>query len=138
MSAIVAKADLARLTSKYRSQTEEWWATFGPAILEDEFHCEVVITEYEPVTLHMTGNDYTPDFYHILADGREVWVEVKAPLAQRNKAGKRAFRGQQNMRDARSKLREAAESFPYWQFIEVRKFLDGNLEIERIGNGRPT
>ena len=145
MSGIIARADLEHLTSRYRSKTEEWWATFGPAILEGELRrlnpeaaCAVVITEYEPVTLHMAGNDYTPDFLHILADGRMVFVETKAPLAQRNQAGKRAFRGQQNMRDARSKLREAAESFPYWQFVEVRKFLDGNLEIECIANGRPT
>lgn len=145
MSGIIARADLERLTSRYRSKAEEWWATFGPAILEGELRrlnpeaaYAVVITEYEPVTLHMAGNDYTPDFLHILSDGRMVFVEVKAPLAQRNRAGKRAFRGQQNMRDARSKLREAAESFPYWQFVEVRKFLDGNLEIELIANGRPT
>jgi hypothetical protein len=134
---ILALADLERLTSRYRSKAEEWWGTFGEAILADELGQEVVVTAYEPVTLHMPGNDYTPDFMHVLANGWICFVEVKAPLFERDKAGKRAFRGKQNMRDARSKLREAAETFPYFRFIEVRKFGTGAVEIEQVSSGRP-
>jgi hypothetical protein len=136
---VIAKADLNRLTSRYRSDAEEWWATFGPALLEGEFSCAVVVTEYEPATLHLLGEDYTPDFYHVLADGREVWVEIKAPLAAYDrKTGKRlAFRGRRGMQDARSKLRAAAQKFPYWHFLEVRKFLDGNLELEHMKADAP-
>lgn len=136
---VIARADLDRLTSRYKSQTEAWWAAFGPALIEDEFKQDVVVTEYEPVTLHLLGEDYTPDFLHILANGWQVYVEVKAPLqAVDPKTGKRrAFRQVRNQQDARSKLRAAAEKFPYWHFIEYRKFLDGTHELEHIKTGLP-
>ena len=79
-----------------------------PTIIEGATGQAVVLTMYEPVTFHIPGSNYTPDFLHILADGEQCFVEVKGSKAQRG------------YRDARAKLRAAADVFPFYSWFEVR------------------
>jgi hypothetical protein len=103
-----ARANLAALVDPYRSNAERDWARLGALILSNEFGELVLLTLYEPVTLRLPGGSYRPDFLHILEDGRTLFVEVKGSKKQKG------------YRDARSKLRAAAEIFSFWTFCEAR------------------
>lgn len=63
---------------------------------------------YEPVTFHIPGGAYTPDFMYILPTGQTVFVEVKGSTKQKN------------YRDARAKLRASAYIYRMFTFCEVR------------------
>jgi len=104
----MARANLAALVDPYRSNAERDWARLGALILSDEFGEAVLLTLYEPIRLSIPGGHYTPDFLHILEDGRTLFVEVKGSKKQKG------------YRDARSKLRAAAEIFNFWTFAEAR------------------
>lgn len=115
-----ARASVAALVRGFDSKAETWWNVYGPALLSDEIGTPVVETRYHWMTVHLPGGSYTPDFYHILEDGREVLVEIKGSKAQKN------------YRDARSKLRAAADLGRQWLWYECRVDGHGNFELERI------
>jgi hypothetical protein len=116
---IEAKANITRLVDPYRSKAERDWSNLGPVILPDELGGSVVVTHYEPMTIHLPGGKFTPDFLHILNDGRLVFCEVKGSKRQKN------------YRDARSKLRAAACIHPWATWIEARQSR-GGWELELI------
>ena len=103
-----AKANTAKITPPYKSATETLWAALGPGAIAQALGQAVVLTMYEPLTVHLPGGAYTPDFFYILTDGTQVFCEVKGSTKQRG------------YRDARSKLRAAAEIFPFYVWAEVR------------------
>ena len=105
-------------TDGYRSDAERAWANQGAHYLAMEYACPVAVTYYEPFTIKLPGGKYTPDFLHILANGTIVFVEIKGS------------RKQPNYRDARSKLRAAAEIHPWADWIEAVG--SSHFEIERI------
>ena len=102
---ITAKALLDFTQDRYKSVYEEIWASEGALLIADLFITPVAITLYEPISFHVPGGRYTPDFQHILQTGEIVFVEIKAT------------RFQKNFRDAHSKLRAAAEVYPYYHWI---------------------
>lgn len=103
-----ALGDVSRLVTRFKSKTEERWALEGKIFIGADFGAAVIWSAYEPLSLHLSAESYTPDFVYLLADGRLILVEVKGSARQ------------QNYRDARSKLRSAANIFSFWNFLEVR------------------
>ena len=112
-----ARANVDRLVDPYRSGVEREWSTVGSLLLEDELGTSVALTLYEPFVVNLPGGRFTPDFLHILDDGRLVFCEVKVSKRQKN------------YRDARSKLRAAACLHPWALWLEARR-PRGNWEIE--------
>lgn len=98
-------ANLDALIPQYKSKAEEDYAIFGAAIIPQELGQLVVLTMYEPMAFYIPGGRYRPDFMHLLEDGSVVFVEVK-----KNKHLK-------SYRDSRSKLRAAAEVFPFFTWV---------------------
>src|SRR3990167_891609 len=99
---VTAVADLAAIVSPYKSKLEELWSREGNLILLADLGEQTAVQLYEPWTLRLIGATYKVDFVHILESGRIVCVEVKASSRQAN------------YRDARSKLRAAAEMHPWF------------------------
>lgn len=118
-AALVARANVANLLPRFDSNAEAWWDTYGAPIIADELGCAVTLSQFHPLTFHLPGGNYTPDFLHILTDGRLVLVEVKGSQQQKN------------YRDARSKLRAAAAIYPWATWYEVRG-CGGDFEMELI------
>ena len=120
---------------KYKSTQERWWAQWGHHLLAERMQQNVACTLYEPITWHLPGNvTYTPDFLHILDDGSLVMVEVKPVLHRINaRTGKRKAWTPPGYRDARVRLKVAAELYPWLTWYEAH--IDGNgLEsLEPIG-----
>lgn len=106
-------ANLSALIPQYKSKAEEDYAAYGPILIGDEFGEKVVLTMYEPMTFRLPGGKYTPDFLHLLQSGTHVFVEVKGSKKQKN------------YRDARSKLRAAAEMYSFYSWCMV---IGGNIE----------
>lgn len=100
-----AKANLEAAFPQYKSQSERDWATYGAMILAAELGARSNQQLYEPMTFNLPGNKFTPDWLHILEDGRVVIVEVK-----RNKH-------LQSYRDSRAKLRLSAATHPWFTWI---------------------
>lgn len=117
---VPARADLARLVSPYRSKTEAAWANVNALWVGEWFQTPVLETRYEPLTFHVPGGSYTPDFMNLLADGRIVFVEVKGSTHQKN------------YRDARAKLRAVRDLYPWFYWCEARPVGRGNWEFEEI------
>jgi hypothetical protein len=119
---IQARADLAALLPAFDSKENVWWSQYGDLLIADELGQRVMLSQYQPVTFHLPGGRYTPDFLHILADGRLVFVEIKGSTHQRN------------YRDARSKLRAAAELYAWTTFYEAIVSISnqGCEKLERI------
>lgn len=117
---LLAIADLSKLIPVYDSKAEEWWAEKGAWLLGDEIGCPVVDTYYHAVTVHLAGERYTPDFLHLLRDGRLVFVEVKGSTKQKG------------YRDARSKLRAASVMFRWATWYEAIVGRDGWERLELI------
>ena len=101
-----AKANVQVLAPQYKSGSEAQFALLGRAILREHFDVAVGAMFYEPCRWKIPGGHYTPDFMAILEDGRVVFVEVKGS------------RKQKGYRDARSKLRAAAEIYKMFTWIE--------------------
>ena len=95
------------LTPQYRSKTERRFADMAMAECYAQFGVYPLAIRYEPMTFAIPGGRYTPDFELILPD-RDVFVEVKGSKRQKN------------YRDARSKLRAAAETYPERCWYEYR------------------
>ncbi len=114
-----AKADLSLLEPTYRSKTEDRWAREGGAQLEALLGIKPVWTQYEPFSIRIPGGRYTPDFFYIFEDGRMGFVEVKASKHQRS------------YRSSRAKLRAAAETYPFFIWVEARPLGD-TWELEVI------
>ena len=106
---VTAVADVAAMFPAYKSKDEAAWAGEGMTVLLGELHSHTAVQLYEPVTFNLPGNRYTPDFQHLLEDGRIVYVEIKGSKHQKG------------YRDARSKLRAAAELHPWFTWIEARQ-----------------
>lgn len=104
---LTARARLLALIPAFDSEGERWWQQYGALLLGDEAGSAVVWTQYHPLTFRLPGGSYTPDFLHILADGRIVLVEVKGSKQQKG------------YRDARSKLRAAAEVYGWLVWYEA-------------------
>jgi len=117
---VTAVADLAAIVSPYKSRLEELWSREGNLILLADLGERTAVQLYEPWTLRLIGASYKVDFVHILESGRMVCVEVKGSTRQAN------------YRDARSKLRAAAELHPWFTWIEARQERGGWI-VERIG-----
>ena len=116
---ITAIANLANTYPAMKSNLERKWYNIGAVYMAEYALERIIFTQYEPITFHIPGGNYTPDFMHITESGRIYFVEVKGS------------RHQKGYRDARSKLRAAAEVFPWFTFIEARK--ENNAwELERI------
>jgi len=122
-----AKANVGALFRQFKSSQEGAFAQVAHALLADEFGLAVERLDYEPVTWHLFGNNYTPDFVATLEDGRIVHVAVKGSRKQRG------------YRDARSKLREAAAMYPEYTWVEaivtLRRGQLASIELEVIGDG---
>ena len=115
-----AKAQLSRIMSPYRSKAEEAWAVIGSMWIEDEFKLKVARELYEPFSFNLPGGSYTPDFLYILEDGSMVFCEVKGSKLQKN------------YRDARSKLRAAAELHPWFFWTQATQAGRGAWDFEVI------
>jgi hypothetical protein len=131
---LLVRVNLAALVPAFDSREEEWWNTHGYLLIGNEFGCDVIKTDYHGLTFHLDGERYTPDFAHVLADGRLVIVEIKAGTPNDN--GKLVCKTK-NYRDARSKLRAAAERFG-WLAVWVEARINVRrewFEIETISRG---
>ena len=102
-----ATANVKELIPVYKSNCERRFADLGPTLLGAHFGAECLVLLYEPLRFKIPGGSYTPDWLCLLADGRIILVETKGSKRQRN------------YRDARSKLRAAAEVYSWWTFVEV-------------------
>ena len=106
MSPIV-QADVEALIPRYKSGAEQVFALQGRLWLQSRFATPVAVLLYEACKWKLPGGWYTPDFMAVLDDGRVVFVEVKGSRKQRG------------YRDARSKLRAAAELYPMFVWCET-------------------
>lgn len=124
---LTAKALLDFANVQYKSNGEKLWAAEGALLICAQFGTRVELTLYEPMTFNIPGGHYTPDFLHILQTGEMVFVEIKASTKQKG------------YRDARSKLRAAAEVYPYFYWIEAitPSRTTPNWSLEQIGRGLP-
>src|SRR5690349_20611381 len=107
MSSAIAIADVAKLMDYYDSREEEEWVRQGMRWTRSLLGRTVAAMFYHPLTLHLAGESYTPDWMCIFNDGRMAFIEIN---------------GSQNQtlhRDTRSKLREAAALFPCFAFYEA-------------------
>ena len=102
-----AQADAESLTPRYKSGSEQQFSLLGAAILREAFDVSVAAMFYEPVRWKIPGGHYTPDWLAIMENGTVIFVEIKGSRKQRN------------YRDARSKLRAAAELYPFFTWCEV-------------------
>lgn len=118
---IAARANIAALAPQFDSKAEAWWDRYGALLVAQEYGQPVALTQYHPVTFRLPGETYTPDFLHVMADGALIFIEVKGSAHQRN------------YRDARSKLRSAAEVFAWAAFYETIVNGKGCEKLERIG-----
>jgi hypothetical protein len=138
--------DTASLPPKFDSKLEELWYAEGWLWLASEFGDAVVRTWYHPLTLHLPGMNYTPDFQHVLSDGRMLFVECKARIVtdvvrelkdgtaqvrQINAASK-----QRGYRATRLALHAAQAFWPWAVWCEVRIGVERNriaaVDIEII------
>jgi len=101
-----ARANVTALAPQYKSGSEEQFALLGRAILREHFDAAVLLMLYEPCRWKIPGGHYTPDWMAILGTGMVVFVEVKGS------------RKQKGYRDARSKLRAAAEIYSAFVWCE--------------------
>ena len=101
----------------YKSEAEAAWAGYGDVILQSELGQHTAVMLYEPMSFRLLGETYKPDFMHLLEDGRVVFVEVKGVFI--GAKGKKIY--MKSYRDARSKLRAAAEMHPWFTWIEARQ-----------------
>ena len=102
-----ATADVTTLIPVYKSHCERRFAGLGATLLGAHFGAECLRFDYEPLRFKVPGGFYTTDWLALLADGRVVFVEVKGSKKQKG------------YRDARSKLRAAAEIYCWWTWVEV-------------------
>src|SRR3990167_7315475 len=105
-------SELLKLTipaTIYRSHAERDWSLVGAAVLSDELGELTVQQYYEPVTFHIPGGNYTPDFLHVCESGLGIIVEVKD------------CRYLQSYRDSRAKLRACAEYYPFFIYVMVNR-----------------
>ncbi len=112
-----AIADVQTLIPKYKSSTEEMFAAHGSTWLCDHFQSSVVLMLYEPCRWKIPGGHYTSDFMAVLEDGRVLFIEVKGSKRQKG------------YRDARSKLRAAAVTYPMFTWLEVVEELGWTIEV---------
>ena len=117
---MIARADVTAIAPQFDSKAELWWDKYGALLLADELGVGIALTQYHPISFYLPGGSYTPDFLHVLADGRLVFVEIKGSTKQRN------------YRDARSKLRAAAALYRWASFYEVIVSRDSVEKIEEI------
>ena len=105
----------------YASKAEADWAGAGPMHLYGKFGSHTVFSGYEWLGFSIPGGRYTPDFFHILEDGRFVIVEVKGSKKQGS------------YRDSRARLRVAASLNPWAIFVMALKSpTGGGWELEII------
>jgi len=98
---------VAALIPQYKSSTEQQFSLLGAAILREALGAAVAAMFYEPCRWKIPGGHYTPDFLAILDTGQVVFIEIKGSRKQRN------------YRDARSKLRAAADVYRMFVWCEV-------------------
>ena len=121
MTNAIAIADVAKLIDHYDSREEEEWARQGMLWVRSLLGRTVAALFYHPLTLHLAGESYTPDWMCIFSDGRIAFFEIKGSKKQKGS------------RDARSKLRAAAALFPCFAFYEALVTLEhGQLADCRI------
>ncbi len=107
----------------YDSRIEEKWVTSGNIYLQDFFNATCIRTDYQPITFNLPGPiQYTPDFLHILADGRVIICEIKN--SPKNKGHQTTL----------NKIKTAQEIYPYFIYIIV--YAELGWEIRRIGEAK--
>lgn len=89
------------------SSVEARFGLCGRNLIADRMGESVVLALYNWRQFKIPGGWYTPDWCYHLADGREVYVEVKGSKLQAN------------YRDARTHLRAAASLNPMYTFFEA-------------------
>ena len=124
---VTAVADVAAMFPAYKSHAEEAWVGYGDVVLLGELGQHTAVMLYEPMSFRLLGETYKPDFMHLLEDGRVVFVEVKGVFI--GAKGKKIY--MKSYRDARSKLRAAAELHPWFTWIEARQE-NGGWIVERM------
>ena len=103
----LALKGFARFLLKAESAQEIKWLKFATTVIKETFKSDVIITKPKPCSFNLPANSYTPDFLHILKDGRRVYVEVKGSEFQ------------PGYRDSIAKLRMTATLYYYDIFILV-------------------
>lgn len=104
----------------YDSRIEEEWHNSGSIYLVHYFNQNCIRTDYQPITFNLPGKiSYTPDFLHILADGRVIICEIKN--SPKNKGYQTTL----------NKIKTAQEIYPY--FIYIIAFAELGWEIRKIG-----
>ena len=114
-----AIADVEALIPRYKSDSEQQFASLGAIILRDALGIEVVEMRYEPCRWAIPGGHYMPDFLCVMSQGQIIFVEVKGSKKQKG------------YRDARSKLRAAAEIYPFFSWVEVVEEDNWRVEVLR-------
>lgn len=105
----------------YKSTTEERWREDdGIPALEKTMGSKVAWCGHEIFKFKLGKPIYTPDFIHIMEDGRVVVVEVKASRKQRG------------YRTSRDKLRTAAGLYPFFVWLLAVGKKNGPWDIEFI------
>lgn len=89
------------------SSVEQRWSKIGRGYVEQMRGESVIFSAYHWFTFILPGSKYTADWYYLMEGGAWVIVEVKASKMQ------------DNYRDARSKLRQAATFNPWFDFYEA-------------------
>ena len=124
MTNTFAVADMTKLIPHYDSREEEAWAHDGALWVQSVLGHAIAVSFYHPLTFHLAGESYTPDWMCIFTDGRIAFFEIKGS------------RKQKGYRDARSKLRAAAALFPCFAYYEALVTLDhgqiADCQIEEI------
>lgn len=115
---LVRKPRCRRRPDDYDSEAERVFAANVTVIMWSYLQVVVHEVRHHPLTFHLPGDQrYTPDFRLRTASGNYM-IEVK-PGDRISKSGK-VIKPGKNRRDARSKLKTAAEVFPEYTFVEAR------------------
>lgn len=99
----------AKFMLQAESSVEAKWLPFSLMVITRKFPemGGVFLERIRPMSFHLPGGSYTPDFYYLMNDGSRIVVEVKGSKFQ------------SNYRDARGKLRAAATLNPDHVFVEA-------------------
>lgn len=112
MTNATAIADVANLLDFYDNREDEEWARHGMRWVRTILGRTIAAMFYHPITLHLAGEKYTPDWMCIFVDGRIAFIEINSGQKQKPN------------RDTCSKLRAAAALFPCFWFYEAVITLD--------------
>jgi len=117
---LTARPEALKAEPTFKSKTEarawrEWAPTVGAALML-----------YEPITLHLMGGRYTPDFVFVFENGEVFLVEVKG-----------SWQAYQSGRSSKRSLKQAAEEFAWlgrwFSVMPVPRDQGGGWRVEEFG-----